>query len=169
MGAAAGAIGGAASLAALGLSAYSSIEKGKAGKAADEFQASRLERAAEYGRVAAAQTSAVLTERLNTTLGNIEAVRAAGHTDPTSPTGVAIEDRASYLGERTRNIQVSNILGQVTQEESDAAYMRYVGTQSLLSGYLGAAIDVAGGLGKGAAQPTFGLPGKTPQYAPDDL
>jgi hypothetical protein len=51
-------------------------------------------RAAEFGKATAAQTDTVMREQLATVLRNIEAVRASGNVDPTSPTTVAMEDRS---------------------------------------------------------------------------
>jgi hypothetical protein len=146
--AAAAPIAAIASIGAMGLSAYGSYEKGKGEQAADEYKAQSLERAAEVGRVKAAQTGAQMTEKLNQTLGNIDAVRAAAHDDPTSPTGAAIRDLTEARGERAKSITVDNILEQVDQDTADAAYMRTAGQYALLSGEVGAGGTVLGGIGK---------------------
>ena len=91
MGGAAGGAG-ALSLAGIGLSAYSSVLKGQGEAAGAEYKAEALTRAARVGQVKAAQTGAQMTEHENMMLGNIDAVRAAAHDDPTSPTGTAIRD-----------------------------------------------------------------------------
>jgi len=135
------------SLASAGLSAYGTILKGQGEQAADEYKAQSLERAAQVGTVKAAQTGAQLTERLNNTLGNIDAVRAAAHADPTSPTGAAIRDTAEYQGTREKTITVDNILEQTAQDESDAAYLRSAGKYALLT----SDISAAAGIGKALA------------------
>jgi hypothetical protein len=75
--------GPASSIVGAGLSAYANIEKAMGTKQADEYQAAELDRAAEYGRLKATQTSAQMTQKLNQTLGNIDVIRAAAHDDPT--------------------------------------------------------------------------------------
>lgn len=142
MGAGAAGAAGAASVASIGLSAYGSILKGQGEAAGDEYKAEALERHAQVGRVKAVQTDAGLTEQLNNTLGNIDVTRAAMH-DAASPTGAAIRDTAEYQGDRQKSITVDNILEQVDQDTSDAAYMRTAAKYALLGGDISAA---AGGL-----------------------
>jgi hypothetical protein len=146
---------GPVSLAAMGFNMGSSLLRGVGEMQGDQYQAARLKRAAEYGRVKAAQTSAQLTEQLNQTLGNIDVVRAAARTDPTSPTGAAYRDFEEALGERRRGIAVGNINAQVLQDEADASYMRRAGTYALLGGALGAGGDLTKALGP--SKPLFGF------------
>lgn len=144
------------SMASVGLSAGGAILKGIGGFEADKYQSEKLERAAEFGRVKATQTSAQLTERLNNTLGNIDAIRAAGHNDPTSPTGVAVREYAEAQGERQRTISVDNILQQSAQDEADAAYMRHAGSIALLAGGVGGAAALTKGFGPAMVNPLYG-------------
>jgi hypothetical protein len=58
--------------------------------AGDNYKAASLENAARRGRVAAVQIGASASEKIFSDLANIDAVRAAAHTDPTSPTGAAV-------------------------------------------------------------------------------
>lgn len=147
-GSGAGAASGSLSLASLGFSALSSIASAKGTQAGDEAQATRLDRAVAYGKVKAAQTGAQLTENLNTTLGNIDVVRAAGNTDPTAPTAQALQSRTEYLGDRYRNTAVDNILAQTEQDSADADYLRHAGKFAMGLGYINAAAGVAKGLGQ---------------------
>lgn len=139
------------SIAGAGLSAYADILKGQGTAAGENYKAASLENAAQRGRVAAAQTGASETEKLVQTLGNIDAVRAAAHTDPTSPTGAAIRDWNETLGLTKKSIDVDNIMAQSQQEDSDAAYLRSASKYALLGGELGAGADILGSLGKAAA------------------
>jgi hypothetical protein len=132
------------SMASAGLSAYGTIEKGKGEQAADEYKAESLERAANFGRTKAAQTGAQYTEQLNNTLGNIDAIRAAAHADPSSPTGAAIRDTAEYQGDRQKSITVDNILEQADQDTADAAYLRSAGKYALMTSDISAAAGVLG-------------------------
>ncbi len=79
-------IAAVASVASLGMSAYGTIKKGEGDQAAADFKADKAEEAARFGREQAELTDVTLRERLNTTLANIDSIRAAAHVDPTSPT-----------------------------------------------------------------------------------
>src|SRR6185436_12335901 len=91
-------------------------------KAGADYKASKAARAAAFGRVQADQTSAALTEELTTTLGNIDAIRAAAGIDPTSPTSAVIRQKQEDVSNRERNTRVANILEQAQQNEFDANY-----------------------------------------------
>jgi hypothetical protein len=134
------------SLAGAGFSAYGDIEAGE-GKALGlegqalsqrgqakgyEFSALKSDRAAEYGRLNATQIGGQLTRDLNTTLGNLDAIRSAAHTDPSSPTGAAVRGMEEGIGIDQRNIKVGNVLAQASQSEADAAYYRVAATSALL-------------------------------------
>jgi hypothetical protein len=80
------------SIAGAGLQAYGEILKSQGVAAGDTFKADVLEQNGARGDVAAVQTGGDFTRKLNIDLGNIDAMRAAVHTDPTSPTGAAIRD-----------------------------------------------------------------------------
>lgn len=142
-----GAVTGGASLAGYALSAIGSLVAGEGQQAAAEYKAESLERAAEIGKVKAVQTSADLTQRLNTTLGNIDTIRAAAHDDPTSPTGGVVRDYQERLGTERRTIAVQNILEQSSQDASDAKYMRTAGQYAMLGGELGAGASLFKGIG----------------------
>lgn len=114
--------------------------------AADQAQADRLDRAAQYGKAAAEETNAQLSENLNVQLGNIDAVRAAAHSDPSSPAGQALRDRAEYMGDRAKAIQVGNITAKAAQDKADADYMRQAGAYALKVGGIGANAAMLGGV-----------------------
>ena len=144
------------SIAGAGIGAYAQILSSQGTAAGTNYKASALENAAARGRVAAAQTGASETEKLVQTLGNIDAVRAAAHTDPTSPTGAAIRDWNETLGLTKKSIDVDNIMAQSQQEDSDADYLRSASKYALLGGELGAGATLLGGIGQGLA--AFGKP-----------
>lgn len=139
------------SIASLGLSAYSSIAKGQGTQAADEMQADRAERAAQFGKLQANLTDTVARENLNTTLSNIDVIRAASHADPTSPTAVAFEDRQRMLSERQRTSALLTINSQVAEDQASAKYLREAGDYALKMGYVDAGVKVAGAIAKGLA------------------
>lgn len=136
-----------ASIAGMGLSAASSIAGGEATKSADEMQAARLERAAQYGKLQATQTNAQDTENLAIKLDNIDAIRAAGGIDPSSPTTAAIRSRTSYLANEQDQIKVGNILAQVGEDQASAAYLNQAGSFALTMGEVGAGATLLKGIG----------------------
>jgi hypothetical protein len=147
------ALAGGASIASTALSMTSSILKGYGSAAADKMRADQAQRAAEFGRVQADLTDTHYREELNTTLGNIDAIRAAAKTDPNSPTTQAIEDRQSMLSDRQRTAAVVTLRSQADEDEASARYLRQAGRFSIGLGYLDAASKLAkgisGGLGGG--------------------
>lgn len=157
MGSAAGPAGAALSLASIGMNYMGDNAKAEGDAAATGYKADIAARNAKYGRVAADQASAGLSEKLNQTLDHIDVVRAAAHTDPSSPTGAAVRDRAEYLGNRDMDIRVGNIRRQAEQSEDDAAYLRQAGAYALGVGKMGATAKLLGGLGQGLAGGKFGL------------
>jgi hypothetical protein len=148
-----GSAAGGNSLASIGLSAYSTILQSQGVAAGDEFQASKLESAATYGELKAVQTGGQITRSLNNTLGNIDAVRAANNTDPTSPTGIAVRDQQEAIGEEQKSITVNSILQQSRQQRADAAYYKSAASDALFAG----GISAAAGIAKGIAG--LGMPG----------
>ena len=153
MGTAAGpGLAAAGSIASAGFGLAASSEKAKGIElqaegvnAGNQFQAAELDRAAEYGDLKAVQTGAQMTQKLNMTLGNIDAIRAASHTDPTSPTGAAFRDAQEDIGITQKTITVDNILAQSRKQEAEAAYLRVAGANALLAGKVGANAARLGG------------------------
>ncbi|MCK1718864.1 hypothetical protein [Bradyrhizobium sp. 141] len=139
---------GAAATAMSGVSAVTSlasgIMQGEGEQAADEYKSAKAKKAAEYARTAATQTDAQMRENLNVQLENIDAIRAASHADPNSPTSIAIKDRTSMIGDRSRNIQVGNIMAQAAQDEADAQYFHEAGDFALKMGYMSGISGAAG-------------------------
>jgi hypothetical protein len=139
------------SIAGAGLGAVSSVRQAKGVQQGDIFKAEMLEENAKRGEVAAVQTGADMTRKR---LGNIDILRAAAHTDPTSATGAAIRDTHEQFGLTQKSIAVDNIMAQARQQESEAAYLRSAGKSALLSGYIGAGAGLLGAVGQGlSAQP----------------
>lgn len=151
------AVGPALSIASVGLSAMGQVTAAQGTQAGDEARADQLSRAADRGRTAAAQTSAQMTEDLNTTLGNIAAVRAAGNNDPTSPTTAAVLGRQEFVGDRAKDISVENLMAQADENDASAKYMREAGAFALSQGNLGAFATVLKGFGAAAGSKAFGF------------
>lgn len=148
------------SLGAMALSATGSVLGGMGTSSADKYKAELLEQQAQYGELKATQTGAQMTRNLNITLGNIDAVRAAARTDPTSPTGAAVRDYTEQVGTENKDIQVNSILEQSQMDEANAAYLRSASSDALLSGDIGAGAAVLKGLaGSFASVPGGGVPG----------
>ncbi len=139
-------IAAVASIASIGMSVAGDITKGKATQAADEFQADRATRAAQFGEMQATLTDTTDRENLNTTLGNIEAIRSAAHIDPTSPTTAALMDRSEQLSNRQRMAAVGSIKAQNAEDLASADYLRKAGDFAVTQSYLSAGTDIAKGL-----------------------
>lgn len=149
MGTGTGAAAGTLSALSPLMSAYGSVMKGQGTQAADDMQADRLNRAADFGRVQADLTDTTMREQLNTTIGNIDAIRAAGRIDPTSPTSAALIDRQTQLGDRSRGAALLNIRSQVSEDEASAAYLRKAGDFALMQGYIEGGTKIASAAAKG--------------------
>ena len=128
----------------------SSLSEARGTAAADKYKAEVLDLQAKEGELKATQTNAQLTSRLNQTLGNIDAVRAASHTDPSSPTGAAVRNQVESEYTNQKNIAVDSIKAQSLMDEGQAAYLRNAASSAMLSG----GISAGAGLLKGIA----GLP-----------
>lgn len=166
----AAAVAGVASIASLGFkaagdlskgeyAAEADIAKGQATKVSDDFQAGRAERAAAFGEIQAGLTDTTARENLNTTLGNIDVIRAAAGIDPTSPTTAAILDRNTGIADRQRMAAVGSIKAQSAEDLASADYLRKAGDfavkQSLVAAnndknmsYLNAGADIFSGVSK---------------------
>jgi hypothetical protein len=136
------------SLTSVGLSAYGTIMKGQGQQAADEFKAEQAEQAARFGREQADLTDVTMRERLNTTLANIDAIRAAGHVDPTSPTTAAVEDWQRTISNRQRSAAVITQKAQAASDEASAKYLREAGDFAMTQAYIGAGEKVASAVAK---------------------
>src|SRR6516162_6887416 len=132
---AAGAAGGM-SLAATGFKMLGDYTSSRAEAGAEVYKSELLEQQAEYGRLKATQTNAQLTRNLAITLGHVDAVRAAMHTDPSSPTGAAVRGEMEATGQMRKDITVENIVQQARMDEANAAYMRSQAGNALLEGNL---------------------------------
>src|SRR6516225_10518729 len=125
---------GVMSLAATGFKMLGDYTSSRAEAGADVYKSELLEQQAEFGRLKATQTNAQLTRNLAITLSHVDAVRAAMHTDPTSPTGAAVRGEMEATGQMRKDITVENILQQTRMDEANAAYMRSQSSKALLSG-----------------------------------
>lgn len=156
MGAAAAA--GGASVVSLGLSAMGTVMGGQAQKSAADFKAAQAEQAAKFGRLQADLTDVTMRENLNKTLYNIDAIRAGGNVDPSSPTTAAIEAHNTELSDRQRTAQLVSLRSQADADEASAHYLRQAGDFALTTSYITAGAQVAGGIAKGfGPQGSFNL------------
>lgn len=130
------------------LSAAGTIMKGEGTQAADDMQADQLEQAAAFGETQAKLTDTTMRQNLTTTLGNIEAVRAAAGADPNSPTSVALMDQSTTRSDTQRMAAVGSIRTQDETDKSSADYLRQAGDFAVTQSYLGAAAGVVGAVGK---------------------
>ena len=165
---AAGAAGGL-SLAATGFKVLGDYTTSRAEAGAEVYKSELLEQQAQYGELKATQTNAQMTNRLAVTLGHIDAVRAAAHTDISSPTGAAVRGFREELGTEQKGIAVENILQQSRMDESNAAYLRNAAHNALVTGNVqmladtfGAAAGAIKGMG-GDGTPSAGVNPDSPE------
>jgi hypothetical protein len=143
-----GAVAGPASAAAPILGLVSGVMQGEGTQAADEYQASQLSEKAQLGQAAAVETNADMVARLNQSLGNIDAVRAASGDSPASPTGAALRDVTTGRLNQEKAIRVGNILTQSETDTAGANYLTQAGSFALMQGILGGAASGAAALAK---------------------
>ena len=142
---------GGMSMAATGFKMLGDYTSSRAESGADIYRSELLEQQAQYGELKAKQTNAQMTRNLAITLGHVDAVRAAAHLDPSSPTGAAVRGEMEATGTERKGITVENILQQARMDEANAAYMRSQSSNALLSGDLTMLGDFAQGI-SGAAK-----------------
>ena len=145
------AVGPLLTLGQVGFGAAGAIAKGAGDAAGYRHAEDKAQRMALAARTAADETDAQLREELTTTLGNIEAIRAAANIDPTSPTGLAIMDEEQRVSDRQRRIKVGSLKAQATQYDRDAAFYGSMAGPALGLGFLNAfsgGIKTLAGLGR---------------------
>jgi hypothetical protein len=159
MGALAGVAAGS-SVASAGLGILSSVMGGEATQAADQYQAGVLTEKAQIGQAQAVEVNANATMRLNQSLGNIDAVRAASGDSPTSPTTAALRRVTTSNADQNKAIQIGNILSQSEMDVAGANYLKSAGSFALSQSVVAGLAGAAGTIGKTNFS-SFG-PGGTP-------
>lgn len=101
------------------------------------------QRRVEAGKLKALQTDTALREELASTIGNIEAVRAAANTNPNSPTIMAIKQNTRGRMDEDRKRQVGNIESQVAQDQAAVRFYRSYGRRAMVGGLLTAGGQLA--------------------------
>lgn len=152
-----GAAAGAAAVAAPALGLVSGIMSGAGTQAADQFQAAELSQKAQLGQAAAVEVNSDNVARLNQSLGNIDAVRAAAGDSMAAPTAAALRGVTTQRADEANAIQVGNILQQSQTDQAEASYLQSAGSFSLMQGILGGVAGAAGNIAK-TTWSTFGLP-----------
>lgn len=123
MGAAAPILGLAGGL----VSAYGQYQAGN-------HAAAQSQRAAQVGRINADQVDASYRDELNSTIANINSIRASAGVGANSPTGRAIEADQQRVSDRDRRIEVGSKRMQATQDEQDARFRRSSARMALFGG-----------------------------------
>jgi hypothetical protein len=139
-----GSIGG---LASAGFTAAGDLKQAEGQKAAYDYQSQVEARAANVSKVQGIQTLGQMTNQLNQVLGNIDTVRAAGHDDPTSPTGSSIRDTAEYLGNMNKTTAFDYYYNEEDIHKQNSQFLLAAGQYAMQAGQLGAAGAIAGGIG----------------------
>lgn len=131
--------GPAIGLVGVGLQVAGTLSAAKGRSDSLSFEADKAERAARAGRIAADQTDAAMRDELESTIGQIRAIRASSNSDLNSPTGLAIEEGETARSDRQRSIRVGNIRMQADEDERSAGFLRRSARSALNTGYLAAA------------------------------
>lgn len=134
MGTAAGPAAAGMSLASMAVNMFGEYTSSRGQAAGDTYRAEELDRAAQYGDLQATQVNAQMTRNMAINLAKLDTIRAAAHTSPFSPTGAAVRGFTEETDTQNKNIKVTSIMEQAQQDEADAAYERFAGSQALLSG-----------------------------------
>ncbi|MEJ0095767.1 MAG: hypothetical protein WDN46_20875 [Methylocella sp.] len=140
----------ALSLLSTGLGVFGAIQQGNANAQGAEFQAQQAERASQFGQIKALQTSTFMSRNLQTSIDNIQAVRASANVEGNSPTGEAIENNVRTTGQQQISQKVQNIDAQSQQDQDAAAFYTQSANNALLGGFLGGAGKALGGLASAA-------------------
>lgn len=130
------------------LSAGKSVMDGMGASAANEHKRNQARRAAEVARVQADQTDAAYRSELDTTLANIDAIRASSGMSISSPTAQALGAAQTEESERQRFAKVRSLKSQAAQSDADASFYGRAASQALLSGFIGGGASLAGSFGK---------------------
>lgn len=138
-------IASTSAMASTGFDIAGKIFKGFGEKSAQDFQAAKDQRAAEIAKLRADQTDTQLREQLHTTLGNIDAIRAASNIDALSPTTAAIKANETRVADRQRQIAVGNLQAQAREDQLSAKYHQELGNWALVGSFL----DAGSSAGKG--------------------
>lgn len=149
-------------MASIGFQAAGQASAAQGQSTADLYKAEQLQQAQTYGELKATQTNAQMTRNLVTTIGHIDAVRAASHGDPNDPTNAAVRENVEDIGTQQKDITVANIEQQARMDESNAAYMRQASSDALLGGDLSIAGTLLKGAGGAVGSSGFNIPGFNP-------
>lgn len=114
-------------------------------------QAQAAYRRASYGEIKANETDVAMRQDLESTMGNIFAVRAAAGGSPDSPTMGAITQNVQGQADRDRGRAVRNIMAQVQEDKMAQRFYQRAGGRALL----GSSLSAGGQLMSGLA-PQFG-------------
>lgn len=118
------------------LAAGSSIAGGIADRNVARAEAKQYEENARQAKIGADQAEVLRREDLLGTLSSIRAIRTSRGLDPTSPTGLAINERVRMQGERAIQAERLNSLNEQGKLYSAAAVSRAKGKTSLIQGFL---------------------------------
>ncbi|MEJ0094161.1 MAG: hypothetical protein WDN46_12205 [Methylocella sp.] len=91
-----------------------------------------------------------MSRNLQTSIDNIQAVRASANVEGDSPTGEAIENNVRTTGQQQISQKVQNIDAQSQQDQDAAQFYTQSANNALLGGLLGGAGKALGGLASAA-------------------
>ena len=129
-----------------GLSAYSSIQSGKAAKKEAQFNAAQMERDMELGRIEATQNATAMAQDYAMSVSANDAFFAFTGRDVSDRSVRAFMERQEeiYSTDISRLASDTNMRAQSVAAMAGAERQR--GRNALTAGYLGAAQSIAGGI-----------------------
>ena len=137
-----------------GLSAYSSIQAGKAAKKEAQFNAAQMERDMELGRIEATQNATAMAQDYAMSVSANDAFFAFTGRDVSDRSVRAFMERQEeiYSTDISRLASDTNMRAQSVAAMAGAERQR--GRNALTAGYLGAAQSIAGGIYQGSTVKT---------------
>lgn len=133
-------MGDAINIASAGFKVAGELSAGQGQKVASQVKAIQLQTAKKAAETRASQSNAAFTEELRNTLDAIGVIRAAQNVGD-SPTGMALDARATELSDRARRSAISNEQLKALQLDGDARSLLIAGNQAMNAAYLRAASD----------------------------
>lgn len=137
-------------VAGTGLAAAGHVMAGREQSMAASFESQQKDRQEQEFKIAAAQTEARRREHLTSSLETIQSIRAGRGVGEGSPTAMASFNE--IISDESRDIRTErlNYLSKAEQARLASQMSKRQAKMSLLSGYMSAGADVAGGIFKAA-------------------
>jgi hypothetical protein len=135
------------------------IQQGTQAAQMDDYKATQLSDAAQFGQAQASQTDMFLKTKLMNQMGTMMAIGAAANTESNSPTNQALLARAQGQGQQQQAVQVGNLDAQAAVDQSESGQYATAAQQTLNSAYANSGSDILGGVLGGLGSVFSGISG----------